>query len=248
MLTPLSVLVVEDEMIIAAKISMHLEQLGYDVAGILPRGEEAVLHCRKSPPDILLLDVNLKGNIDGVETAMLLEKEGIYLPIIYLTANSDPATFERAKQTRPHAFIGKPYKKIDLHRAISLAAQLTLAPASAPQNGGPPEEPLLLSDRIFVRHKDQMVKLFLKDILYVEAERAYCHIKTAATDYMLSISMGKLAEQLHAADFLRVHRSFLVNLRQIDAVADGHLVIGKRAIPVSKDRREELLQKVQLVR
>ena len=253
-----SVLIVEDEMIIAAKISMYLEQLGYSIAGILPRGEEAIVHCRQSPPDILLLDIQLKGELDGIETATALESEGIHIPTIYLTANTDANTFERARLTRPHAFLGKPFKKTELHRAISLAVQLHVTHASSPPaslNGGtkdlqvpPPEEPQVLSDRIFVRHKDQMVKLFLKEILYVQAERAYCHIKTADTDYMLSISMGRLAEQLTSEDFLRVHRSYLVNLRQIDAVAEGHLVIGKDAIPVSKDNREELLRRVNLVR
>jgi DNA-binding LytR/AlgR family response regulator len=248
---PISVLIVEDDMIIAAKIGMHLEKLGYTVAATLPRGEEAVLHCRKTPPDILLLDVRLKGELDGIETAIVLEKEGIHVPTIYLTANSDAATFDRARKTRPHAFLSKPYKKHELYRAISLAVQLHAAPAPPPRilpPAPPPEEPRLLSDRIFVRHKDQMVKIFLKDIHYVQAERAYCHIITARTDYMLSISMGRLAEQLDSPDFLRVHRSYMVNLRQIDAVAEGHIVIGDRAIPVSKDKREELMARVNLVR
>jgi len=246
----ISVLIVEDEIIIATRIGHHLEQFGYVVAGILPRGEQAVLHCRKDPPDILLLDINLKGNLDGIETARVLEKEGIHIPTIYLTANTDPATFERARNTRPHAFLGKPYDQTELHRAISLAVQRHDAPAAAPEKAAPPppDGSQLLSDRIFVRHKDHMVKVFLKDIQYVAAERAYCHIYAEDTEYLLSIPMGKLADQLPSADFLRVHRSYLVNLRQIDMVADDHLVVGRKAIPVSKEQRSELLRRVNLVR
>lgn len=248
----ISVLIVEDEIIIANKIGLHLEQFGYVVAGILPRGEQAVLHCRNEPPDILLLDINLKGNLDGIETARVLEKEGIFIPTIYLTANTDPATFERAKNTRPHAFLGKPYDQTELHRAISLAVQRHHAPAAAPEKQAAseptPDGSQLLSDRIFVRHKDHMVKVFLKDILYISAERSYCHIHAAETEYLLSMPMGKLADQLHSADFLRVHRSYVVNLRQIDMVADNHLVIGRQAIPVGKEQREELLRRVNLIR
>lgn len=96
--TLIKILVVEDEMIIAAKISMQLTNLGYEVTGILPRGEEALLHAAENKPDIVLLDINLKGNIDGIETArqMQLMKD---IPIIYLTANADEATFNRAKAT-----------------------------------------------------------------------------------------------------------------------------------------------------
>ena len=71
----IKILIIEDEMIIAAKISLHLTQLGYEVSGIIPRGEEAILHCQQSPPDLLLLDINLNGMIDGIETATTLQAE-----------------------------------------------------------------------------------------------------------------------------------------------------------------------------
>ncbi len=134
---PIKVLIVEDEMIIAAKISLHLEQLGYEVAGILPRGEEAVIHCRQATPDLLLLDVNLKGLLDGVETSQMLRKAGILIPTIFLTANSDENTFERAKTTFPQAFLSKPYRKSDLARAIELAI-VNAAQSSTPPAAGYP--------------------------------------------------------------------------------------------------------------
>lgn len=252
--TPVQVLVVEDEMLIAAKISLHLEQLGYGVAGILPRGEEAVTHCRANPPDLLLLDVNLKGLLDGVDTSRLLKKEGIDVPTIYLTANTDQATFDRAKVTRPQAFLSKPYRKADLARAIDLAVTNSAAnptspaPAASPTNSVAAVEPYLLTDRIFVRHKEQMVKLFLRDIRYIEAERAYCKINTVETDYLLSISMGKLEAQLTSPDIIRVHRSYLVNMKQIDAVAEGYLVVGGKAIPVSKGYRAALHERLTVIK
>ncbi|MEO8406482.1 MAG: response regulator, partial [Chitinophagaceae bacterium] len=117
--TLIKILVVEDEMIIAAKISMQLNGLGYEVTGILPRGEEALLHVEENRPDIVLLDINLKGNLDGIETALQLQKQ-TDIPVIFLTANADDATFNRAKAAKPYAFISKPYKQLDLQRAIEL--------------------------------------------------------------------------------------------------------------------------------
>ncbi|HCY82024.1 MAG TPA: DNA-binding response regulator, partial [Xanthomarina gelatinilytica] len=69
---PLKILIVEDEMIIAANISLQLTSLGYEVTGIIPRGEEALLHIKQHQPDMVLLDINLKGKIDGIETALLM--------------------------------------------------------------------------------------------------------------------------------------------------------------------------------
>ena len=116
--TSIKILVVEDEMLIGAKISMLLTNLGYEVTGILPRGEDALVHVEENKPDIIILDINLKGKIDGIETAAILQRKNI--PVIYLTANSDDATFNRAKHTRPTAFISKPFKQLDLQRAIEL--------------------------------------------------------------------------------------------------------------------------------
>ncbi|RZM18936.1 MAG: response regulator, partial [Pedobacter sp.] len=81
----IKILVVEDEMIIAAKISMLLSNLGYEVTGILPRGEEAILHIEENQPDIILLDINLKGELDGIQTAAIIQQKNI--PVIFLTAN-----------------------------------------------------------------------------------------------------------------------------------------------------------------
>ena len=93
--------IVEDEMIIAAKISMQLtSSLGYEVTGILQRGEDAIQHVTENKVDIALLDINLKGNIDGIETAKQIQQHSD-IPIIYLTANADEATFNRAKTTKP---------------------------------------------------------------------------------------------------------------------------------------------------
>ncbi len=130
----IKILVVEDEMIIGAKISMQLSNLGYEVTGILPRGEDAILHVEENKPDIVLLDIQLKGKMDGIETAARLQETGNVI-IIYLTANSDEATFNRAKLTRPHAFITKPFKQLDLQRAIELVIS-RMAEAETGQSTG----------------------------------------------------------------------------------------------------------------
>lgn len=250
----LKILIVEDEMIIAAKISLHLTQLGYEVSGIIPRGEEVILHCQQSPPDLLLLDINLKGSIDGIETATQLQAANIDIPIIYLTANADETTFDRAKHTRPHAFISKPYKKLDLQRAIELAiGRMANSTESPPpiveKTTTPPTEDAhyILSDRIFVRHKNRMVKLFLDDILYIEAERSYCRIQTKDTEYLLSMPLRVFAEKLDGGQFFRIHRSYIVSLPQIDEVGETHIIVSKKLIPIGKSYKEAFSQRIRMI-
>jgi len=119
MKSPAKILIVEDEMIIGANISLQLSKLGYEVTGIVSRGEEAISHVRQSRPDIVLMDIQLKGNLDGIDTVSKMHQEN-NIPVIYLTANADEENFERAKSTNPYAFISKPFKKLDLQHAIEL--------------------------------------------------------------------------------------------------------------------------------
>jgi DNA-binding LytR/AlgR family response regulator len=244
--TPIKILVVEDEMIIAAKISMHLTNLGYEVTGILPRGEEALLNVEENRPDIVIMDIRLKGDLNGIDTAIRMQKIAD-IPVIFLTANADEATFNKAKAAKPYAFISKPYKQTDLQRAI----ELTISHLAADENKLPPgdseinDQPFILSDRIFVRQREKMIKIIVADILYIEADRNYCRIFTKTNEYLLCITLKTIEEKLNNRIFLRVHRSYLINLSHIDAVADDHVIINQKAMPVSAGLKENLLHRLK---
>ena len=246
--SPIKILVVEDEMIIGAKVAMFLSELGYEVTGIIPRAEEALLQLEENAPDIALLDIQLKGNMDGIELAQVLQKEH-QIPVIFLTANSDDATFNRAKEAKPYAFLAKPFKKLDLQRALELTISLMAnqVPTEQQEQKTSGETPYILSDRIFVRNKDRMVKILFEAILYIEAERNYCRIFTKTKEYLLTMPMKNLEDQLPAALFPRIHRSHIVNLAQVDEVDESTVVIGQKTLPLSKSLREEFLMRIKTV-
>ncbi len=244
---PIKILIVEDEMIIAANISLQLSALGYEVTGIIPRGEEALISIKQNQPDIVLMDISLKGEIDGVETAQIMQKD-FDIPIIYLTANADDANFNRAKLTHPYSFISKPFKKLDLQRAIELTVNRMQSNKEIIKNSTENAmSPFILSDCIFVRHHEKMVKVDIKDILYIEAERNYCRIYSKGKEYLLVMTLKDMDEKLPNRHFIRVHRSFIVNISQIDEVATSHIVIARKAIPVNKVLKEELLHRLQTI-
>ena len=242
-----TILIVEDEMIIAANISLQLTHLGYEVTGIIPRAEEVLPHIRLHVPDILLLDINLKGDIDGIQLAHLIQKE-FKIPIIYLTANADEAHFERAKETNPYAFISKPFKKLDLQRAIELTI-IRIQNENETEKSNPIDNdiPFVLSDCIFVRSHNKMVKVCLNDILFIEAERNYCKIHCKDKEHLLVTTLKDLEEKLTSNNLLRIHRSFIVNLSHIDEIAMSHVVIAKKAIPLSAELKKQLLQRIQKI-
>ena len=103
------ILVVEDEAIIASDIKRRLEKLGYEVPSTVANGRDAIRLVKEELPDIVLMDILLQGDIDGIETASLIKKE-FDLPIVFLSASSDTATIARARSTAPAAYLLKPFK------------------------------------------------------------------------------------------------------------------------------------------
>ncbi len=237
---PVKILIVEDEMIIAANISLQLSGLGYTVTGIVPRGEDALHHVESDLPDIVLMDINLKGKLDGIETARQLQAVHD-ISLIYLTANADDAHFKRAKSTRPSAFISKPFKKLDLQRAIELSIENRAEANREPESS----RQLVLEDRIFVRDHDKMIKVMLQDILYLEADRNYCRIFSKEKTYLLVGTLKKIEDKLPAKYFVRIHRSYIVNLNHINEVAISYVMIADKVIPLNKSAKDELLTRLQ---
>lgn len=243
MQSPLKILIVEDEMLIAANIAMQLESIGYEVVGIVPRGIEAVNSAKLDKPDLVLMDINLKGEMDGIETAIAIQKER-KMPIIYLTANSDEAHFNRAKATNPYAFISKPFKKLDLQHAIELAAERILQENCEVKAEMPK---LILTDRIFVKQNDLMCKILIADILYLEADRNYCQVYTHDKNYLLVNTLKNMEDKLPTEAFQRVHRSFIVNINQVQEFNHNHLTVGNKILPLSKELRADLVARLHTI-
>lgn len=241
----IKILLVEDEMIIAAKTSMQLTELGYEVTAILPKGEEAIVHVKENRPDIAILDIQLKGDVDGIETAMQIKRIAD-IPILFLTANTDEVSFNKAKVAKPAAFISKPFKQLDLQRSIELVINSNVIEN---ENSGveiiSEQNPIILNDRVFIRYRDKMIKIMIADIFYIEADRNYSRIFTNKKEYLLSLTLKIIEAKLPPGKFVRVHRSYIINLSNVDEVANGFLLINGKPIPLSENYRENLLERIQ---
>ena len=239
---------VEDDMIIAADISMQLTKLGYEVIGINTRGEDALQTIENNRPDIILMDIVLTGKMNGIEAAkIILEK--FQVPVIFLTSNADDDSFQQALSAKPYAFITKPFQKSHLERTFKLALQrITVEQESAPVNETS-DHISAMEDRLFIRSKEQMVKVLLKEILYVEADRNYCKVFTENERYLLSVPLRNIEAQLPADQFIRVHRSFVVNLQKIDAISEYHeyLTIQSKQIPIARRAKKEVVKRLRIV-
>ena len=249
-----NVLVVEDESIVSKDIQHSLKKLGYNVVGAANNGETAVSLALEHQPDIILMDIMLKGEMNGIEAADAIRKE-TNIPVIFLTAYADESTLAKAKVTQPYGYIIKPFKEIDIHTSIEMALYKHKKETEVLK-----ERDLLYSlvenkeaagarDIMFVKSNSRLVKLKTSDIYFIEALKDYVVINTLNTRYTVHSTMKDIEAKLPEADFIRVHRSFIVRLDKIVAIEQPNLILenDKKIIPIGGSYKDDLAKRLNLV-
>lgn len=237
----IKVLIVEDQSLIAASIASTLKQHALEVVAISDSGEEAIEKVDEVKPDLILMDIELSGALDGIATAKFIQDK-YDIPIIYLSDYTDQKTVDRAKKTMPANYLSKPFLAPDLIRAIDIAFHNTNYAVKS--NAKP-----VLKDRIFLRTDNQsFIKLDYDSILYLQADRAYCCVATTEKNYKLSTNMKHIHEQLDNHQFVKVHRSFVVNINKITSLEGNTLHLGANVVQMSVEFKDDLLERLKLVR
>jgi len=247
----IKVLVVEDESIISKDIQHSLNRLGYTVVGSTATGEEAVELASSKSPDIVIIDIMLKGDMNGIEAAEII-KNTLEIPVIFLTAYADEATIEKAKILEPNGYIIKPFKEIDLHSSIEIALYKSQREKLIQK-----ERDYLYTivegketqDFIFVKSNSRLVKLNTNDIYFVEALKDYVVINTVDKRYTIHSTMKDIYSKLGETDFIRVHRSFIVRIDKISSIEYPNLQLenDKKLIPIGGSYRDGLMKKLNLI-
>lgn len=222
------VVIVEDEMLLAEDIATDLHGFGYEVEGIFVSGEQCLEEIGDLKPDVVVMDIRIKGSLDGIETARRIN-EILPTPIVYLTSNSDQATIKRLLDVFPSAFISKPYQKTDLMMAIEMAVRKGASNVDTEKC-------------LFIKAPSGYRKIELSDILFLEADGSYTIIQTATESYMVSYNLRYFEESINSPQFRRIHRSYIVNTQHVQTASSSQISIGDKNIPVSKTYAKEVLE------
>ncbi|MEZ4937743.1 MAG: response regulator [Crocinitomicaceae bacterium] len=246
-----NILVVEDESIVSKDIQYSLKKLGYSVVGAAATGEKALDLAREHNPDIVIMDIMLKGDMNGIETAQIIKSE-LKIPVIFLTAYADESTLTKAKVTEPYGYIIKPFKEVDLHTSIEMALYKNDKEKEIEK-----ERDLLFSivenkdskDFIFVKSNSRLIKLKTDEIYYIEALKDYVVINTLKNRYTIHSTMKEMERKLSGDSFIRVHRSFIVRLDKIYSIEYPNLQLedDKKVIPIGGLYKDELVKKINLI-
>lgn len=242
----ISILIVEDELIIAEDMSNILTGQGYQITGIAMDAFEAVELLTAQRPDLVLLDINLSGKTDGI---MLAEKINLTygVPFIFTTSYTDGPTIERAKKVNPLNYLVKPFKPEQLFTAIELA-MYNLAKRESPE-GSPPmsEDILLIKQAIFIKDRYRYTKINFEDIRWIKSEGNYLEVHLEGKKELLRSTLSDLLLKLPANLFFRTHKSYAINLNYLSKLEPNSVTISNTELPITKPFADELIKRLKIV-
>lgn len=225
----MNILIVENDPLIVEDLIDKLETLGYPSVQTSDNVADALEATRKIKPDVVLIDIELNGEHDGIYLGEILQEEKI--PFIYLSAMQNMNTFERAKKTNPQTNLPKPVSHLQLRNSL-----LEIAFEEKRNDS---------KSFIMISHGDKKHKINKAEIVYLKAARNNCEIFLSENErFVSSTPMNNVQKKLNPSDFIQVHRSHVINVNKVDYYEGNmiHLHGIKEPIPLSDTYRRDFVE------
>lgn len=228
------ILIVEDELIIAEDIRTKLVSLGYKVTGMAVSADEAEELLQTVRPDLVMLDIMLKGQRDGIDLARVIRGQ-FKIPFIFLTSYADKDTIERAKTVMPDGYLLKPFTDKDLFAAIEVAI-FRRSNVNGTADDASRESPNeVLNDCIFIKKDYLLIKIKFSDLLWIKSDGNYLELFcSGGKKHLIRSTLKDFLNKLPGSVFLQIHKSYVVNINHIEAIEYSHMIIGNNSIPVGR--------------
>jgi DNA-binding LytR/AlgR family response regulator len=236
----LNILIVEDNLSFALELEMLLDALNYQIVGRVDNSAAALEMIFSKHPDLILMDIEINGNMSGLEVGRAVAHLGI--PILYITALQG-STYEQADELPSTiGYLVKPVDKITLRTTISLAIAKAAKDKDTTSDAAY-QDNFVSQDYLFFKKKEVYYKVSFAEIAFIKSNDNYCEIVTTkGSTYTLRIPISKLEAMLPAQTFLRTHRQHIVQTSLIQEIhlMDGVVKIQGKTIPFSRDNKSKI--------
>lgn len=219
----LKIYIVEDEPLILMNINTALNKRGFSVVGFSDEFDDAIEDIKNLQPNLVLLDIQLEGEKDGIDIAKQLDS--MCIAYLYITSQTDPNTLARVKETSPLGYIVKPFTEAGLLSNIELAWHTVSM-----------EE----DETIHIKSNGKKHTINQASIQYLKAFDNYCYIVTATGKYIVPHTLKSTSQLLNKDHFFQSHRSYWINLRKISGVKSEYVLIENHEIPLSYSKKKAL--------
>lgn len=243
------VLIVEDEFITIETLTLILKEMNCVISGDAMNAKEAIAILDKGETDLAILDINIKGDKDGIWIAQQIQ-EKYNISFIFLTAFGDKTTVQRAIETGPYGYLVKPFTKVDVFTSIEVALNNFEKQNITIDNKNNELKPsevgisFAVRDSIFIRDDYMFVKLSIKSILFIKSYKNYLEIHLADKMHLARGKMSDFMQNLPKEKFMQIHRSYVVNIEVVDLIGAGFLKIGNIDIPLGIKYKEALKKQI----
>lgn len=227
MIPSIKILIVEDEVLIAETISLYLKERGYMTTDLVISYNEAIQSLNKNKPDIALIDIRLFGQQSGLDLATTIQQEHAGIAIIFITSQYDERILQKALELNPNGYLVKPIQKESLWTTVELAY--------AKMNSFKEADAIKFSDgskTYYLQHNQ---------IKYISAEHIYSIVYTTHLgELTLRLPLNEIINLLDSENFIRCHRSYIVNKRFVSHFDANSFYIDKTIIPISRSNKAQV--------
>lgn len=244
-MTPIKIAIVEDDLLIAESIVLVLEKIGYRTTAPCRTYAAALKSIEADQPDLILIDIVIAGKQDGIDLAETINKR-FKLPFIFLTANSDSFTVNRAKVVKPMAYLVKPFSERDLFSSIEIAIS-NFTEGQKEKSERLPEE-TNLRNFIFIKEGSLFQKLELNEITHIESDNVYLTVFTLTKTYLIREKMDDFIQQVDEKCFLRIHRSYAININFLESINITSVTVAGHSLPTNKNYRQKIIESIKTFR
>ncbi len=248
----LSILIVEDDLSFALELDMLVREIGYRVIGRVDNSAEALEAIITESPGMILMDIDIKGKLTGIEIAEKIKH--LDIPVLFITSFAQETYYNQAKKTNFIGYLVKPINKYSLRSSLEMAIRSigNKKKESSNNNEGvaAETETFPLKEYLFFKKKGVFQKVKIEEICFLEANDDYCLIHTAKGNFMATQRLTQMEKMLSSYSFMRIHRSYIVNLKGITSIDTGDNVVflNEKQVPYSRSKKDALLAQINLIK
>ena len=246
----IQILIVDNEITLSSQISSQLNQIKYQLIGTVPNLKEALHFLRKQAVDIILIE--LKTPLENNWLKLGLEiKNSFNLPFIIMASESNQSSINKAIKLNPTAILLKPLIKQQIEIAIDIAVENFHKPIfkieKLNKSLGKKTNMMSLKNCLFLKRNNLLERVDFDDILWLKAESNYTIIHTLKGEFIYATVLKIFEEKLPTDQFMRVHRSYIINLEKIDGFEGKMVIIKNKYIPITNRARIKVFDMLQVV-
>lgn len=235
----LNLLIVEDSVSYAIELEQIAEEIGFNVVGVVDNSADALEAVFSESPDLILMDISIKGKLDGIDIANRIQH--LNIPILFITSFNDEETYQRASQSNTIGYIVKPVDKITMASSLKLLIKNNILKSTDDRSG---IAEVANNEYIFFMKNNIYHKVDIRKILFIASKDNYCSFMLEDnTEFLIRISLSEVEELLAEKNFVRCHRQYIVNQRKMESMNTSKCTIkvSNYEIPYSRSKKADIM-------